>query len=117
MSEFNYLKEKRRYLDSIGRTEGGCTGVLCNRCMFDNISSDIRCSEFEMVRPEDATELIRKWAEEHPCVTNADKFKEMFGVEPSLSCCPISCNRSCKEPDECKYLNWWKEEYEVPESV
>lgn len=37
-----------------------------------------------VVDPEKAEEVIMDWAKEHPVVTNRDKFKEVFGIDPVL---------------------------------
>lgn len=78
--EFNYLVEKRRMLDSLGRTGGKCNGVKCPMCPLSNHNngSNWICSVFEIEHPIEATEIVRKWAEEHPRKTRKDVFLEKF---------------------------------------
>jgi hypothetical protein len=115
MSEFNYLAEKRRHLDSTGRTGGGCTGAKCGYCVLNpaNNGHGIDCFHFEMNYPEEATEAIRKWSEEHPRITNADKFREVFGDIPQFK--NKGCDK-CLESTPCDNCDWWDEEYKPPKS-
>jgi len=65
--EFNYLVEKRRMLDSLGRTGEQCTEVDCFICPLANCNNGvgIACSVFEICHPLEATEIVRKWTEGH----------------------------------------------------
>lgn len=74
--EFNYLVEKTRMLNSLGRTYGKCAGVLCQNCPLDSQNST--CYDFEAEHPVEATEIVRKWANEHPRKTRKDVLKEAF---------------------------------------
>lgn len=118
MSEFNYLSEKRRYLDSIGEISAYCTGVKCEDCLLSAYHNNHNrsCGEFEFEYPEEATELIRKWAEEHPVMTNADKFKEVFGFIPYGTEALCMSDKSCDHYDcnDCEFKAWWNEEYKEP---
>jgi len=80
MKDFNYLKEKRRMLDSLGRTGRGCDGVQCKECPLGSSNNEhgCRCKEYETKYPEEATEIIRKWAEEHPQKTLLQDFLEKY---------------------------------------
>ena len=115
MSEFNYLKEKRRYLDSIGRQNNMCLGARCKECILRPADGD-SCTAFEVEHPEEATELIRKWAEEHPVVTNRDKFEEVFGFAPNTEGCLLRGCTGCKYND-IEYCGqaWWDDEYKGKE--
>ena len=48
-------------------------------------------------------------------MTNAQKFKEIFGLEPDIYSCPLRCpDGTCEfeEQDLCHTLsNWWSLEY------
>lgn len=54
-------------------------------------------------------------------MTNAEKYKEIFGFEPDISACPtnkcINCPRSVVTPGNnciCNDIdtpNWWEEDY------
>lgn len=52
-------------------------------------------------------------------MTNAEKFKEVFGVEADTQCCVLNCKtmgRPCKYYEEldggCNCDKWWYEQYE-----
>lgn len=78
--EFNYLVEKQRMLNSLGRTGGDCDGVACAMCpLSSNINVyEVTCNHFEIEHPLEATEIVRKWAEEHPRKTRMDILFEKF---------------------------------------
>ena len=68
---FNYLVEKKRMLNNLGcirQTSGTCDGLECNKCPLSKCKNgyDLSCSTFEIKYPAEATEIVRKWAEEHP---------------------------------------------------
>lgn len=49
-------------------------------------------------------------------MTNAEKFKEVFGVEPDEESMAIACpiDKDCKfqsEMGSCHCEDWWQEEY------
>lgn len=66
--EFNYLAERTRMLDSIGREQGRCTGVYCEQCPIFHVAKTYNsdCANFEGDHPFKATEVVRKWTEENP---------------------------------------------------
>lgn len=71
MKEFNYLYEKRRMLNSLGRTGSMCDGVNCLECPLNAEKHDkcIKCiggGYVELENIEEATYIVRNWAEEHP---------------------------------------------------
>lgn len=76
--EFNYLIERRRMLNSIGRTKGRCSNISCSNCpLFIERKGKIpHCADMEY--PIEATEIVRKWAEEHPRKTRKDVLLEKF---------------------------------------
>lgn len=106
--EFNYLVERTRMLNSLGRTYGKCAGVLCQNCPLDSQNST--CYNFEAEHPVEATEIVRKWAEENPRKTRKDVLLEKFpnaefcSDGSPCSCCVelgmipnIQCNLRCIE--------------------
>lgn len=131
MSEFNYLEERQRYLNSIGRTDGKCNKVSCTSCMLScyNNGLEIMCGVFEGEYPDLATETVRKWSEAHPLISNADKFIEIvedtFGItfdkEDFIAECPLGqlfkdeCPKNSGGCSKCK--EWWAEEYKEPKRV
>lgn len=78
--EFNYLVEKVRMLNSLGRMSGECAGVDCSICPLSdqNNGLNITCGAFEMQHSLEATEIVRKWAEKHPIKTRKDVLLEKF---------------------------------------
>lgn len=77
--EFNYLVERTRMLNSLGRRRGRCEGVPCEVCPLWNNAVDRRnCTWFEGEHPIEATEIVRKWAEEHPKRTRKDVLLDKF---------------------------------------
>lgn len=84
MSEFNYLREKQRMLNSIGRKDYACLGAVCDRCpiSYENNKRHKHCADFEMMYPDEATEKVRKWSEEHPVKTRKDLLLEKFPNAP-----------------------------------
>lgn len=64
-------------------------GRMCKVCMecencplkSSNNFRGVVCNLFVRKFPEEAERIIMKWAKEHPIVTNAMKFKEIFGYD------------------------------------
>ena len=46
-------------------------------------------------------------------MSNAEKFKEVFGFEPNQKACPfVECNNTCPNYEHwCCQEMWWKLEY------
>ena len=74
--EFNYLVEKTRMLNSLGRKTGCCVGVGCEDCPLS--VREFTCEQLEADCPLEATEIVRKWAEEHPRKMRKDILLEKF---------------------------------------
>lgn len=92
--EFNYLAEKVRMLNSLGRMSGECVGTDCSICPLScqNNGLNIPCGAFEMNHPLEATEVVRKWTEEHPRKTRKDILLEKFSnAELGEDGVPLSC--------------------------
>lgn len=102
-----------------------CNSNICSsECPFwrDNLSiPDLGCADFIRMFPAEAVSIVEQWSREHPVMTNAQKFEEVFGEKPDRSiggrlCPPIAlrkskdCNINCFE---CK--QWWDEPYKEPE--
>ncbi len=80
MDAVKYFEEKRRMLNSLGRTGGECGGVRCSDCPFSNENSggELYCEELEILYPERAIEIIEKWSQEHPQKTFLSDFLEKY---------------------------------------
>lgn len=111
----NYLREKARMTTN-------CED--CNNCpiSFENNGEEINCCEFEAEHPSETIAIIQKWSDEHPVMTNKEKFvqimKDVFGVDivinkgdcPPTLYCVEGCNEGCPE-----CLKWWNEPYKESE--
>lgn len=76
------------------------------------------CMEYTINNPQEAEEIIMAWEKEHPVKTNADKFKEVFGVETSLSGCNgIFCQKGLPDCKNCDCNGFWSKEYIEPKEV
>lgn len=81
MSELNYFKEKRRMIEGLGGLTGDITcGTACKECLLSSCKNEYRlgCLVFEMLHPDEATKIVRKWADEHPRKTRKDILLEKF---------------------------------------
>lgn len=80
MDAVKYFEEKKRMLDSLGRTEGRCYGVECSTCLLDSTNNriDAACEELEILYPERAIEIIEKWSKEHTRKTMLQDFLEKY---------------------------------------
>lgn len=121
-----YQKNLVRVWDSL-RTENkgsySCNLVECAECPFyKTVCSNMKLGI--LFNAEKAIEIVNDWAKEHPIVTMADKYKEVFGVEPKnergeyvcpawagfgLDICDKNaiCSKGCNE-------NFWNSEYKEP---
>lgn len=112
-----FKRDYIRMMDSVrGVTYKGkpnCKGVYCGNCPIDGLC--------QAQMAFDIIEEVEQWAKEHPIVTYAGKFKEVFGREPRLTSggylCPSVCTGGCsnrnKVCDICKE-NFWTSEYKDP---
>lgn len=121
MDAVKYFEEKKRMLDSLGRTKGGCYGVACSNCLLCSESNgiEVNCGELEMSYPERAIEIIEKWSEEHPRKTLLQDFLEKYpkarlrdngtpkdvcpyslGYEEHKGCCDGRCMKCWNRPLE-----------------
>ena len=78
---FNYLEEKRRMLDSLGKKGDGCASVDCKKCPLHSPAVKFThglCRTLEIEYPEIATDTMREWAEAHPVRTRKDVLLAMF---------------------------------------
>lgn len=67
------LKERRRMCDSFRK---------CNDCPLGKAQPEIgSCKHWTVENPEETEKIVMQWSKEHPTVTNAMKFKEVFGYD------------------------------------
>lgn len=120
LSKEEYKKNLIRMFDSIRdefKGEENCAGVGCGSCPFYEEVCSIGQVKFHVY---EAIEVVEKWAKENPIKTNADKFKEMFGVDAPMNRCiqnDVFC-ADCEyyelgsEPTGCKANErFWNAEY------
>lgn len=99
--------------DSIRSTHKGektCRGVNCRDCPFDD----------DICNMHDAIEIVEQWTNQHKIKTNSQKFKEVFGFEPT----PIYCVNNNVKCENCEYFDYndglcdvgifWDAEYMPP---
>ena len=88
MDALEYLKERNR--------------------MWDVSQVSVEVEEDE--NPAEAVRIVEEWSREHPKMTNARKFEEVFGVKYD----------PYEEYDDAVMLKlppeWWDAEYKEPES-
>lgn len=123
LSKEEYKRNLVRLWDSLRGDDKGdesCTGIRCIDCPFDGKTCNIGAPNF---RAYEALEIVEKWAKEHPIVTNAEKFKEVFGVDAPMNRC-IKNDEFCAD---CEYYEFgserggckaderfWEAEYKEP---
>lgn len=77
---------------SMHKGKEDCEGVSCVDCPLNGVCDDA-ANAFDMI------EVVEKWVKKHPIVTNADKFKEVFGLDMA----PIHSCVSSKSCEDCEY--------------
>lgn len=120
MTKEEYKENLIRMFDSLRtkcKGESACAGIICTDCPFN----EKVCSAGTAIRNAyEAIDLVENWAKEHPIKTNADKFKEVFGFEPT----PIYCVNNNVKCEDCEYFDYndglcdatrfWDAEYMPP---
>ena len=109
-------------MDSMRKHHKGelkCSGVECGDCPISGCCSAISRIEAAYT----IVEIVEKWGKEHPIVTNADKYREVFGVSPTAIdvgnfVCPerVGFSGICKATNNCTSckINFWTSEYKAP---
>lgn len=119
LSKEEYEKTVIRMMDSIRKTHKGelnCKGVVCEGCPMRGNCGPALEAAYSVIK------IVEKWGKEHPIVTNADKYREVFGVNPvgvvsnefiCPSCAGFNCDCSSDKCTACK-TNFWTSEYKAP---
>lgn len=109
MAEFTEVLKQRKRMCRIS----GCS----THCLLHylNNKTGSPCDNYILEYPEEAEEIIMEWAKEHPIMTNAQKFKEVFGINKPLTSCEGFYCESCYDCDKCRYKDFWNREYKEPE--
>lgn len=127
MEALDFLKEAQRLCEQSRYCSMECP--LYERCIFDFMYEN-ESSKETWERIEKAVAIIEQWSKEHPIITNAIKFKEVFGfngdtvnkVKPGKgiagtkgSCGYDDCRDSCGSRCFPRCPMWWDDEYKEPE--
>ena len=124
MTREEYKKTYVRMMDSVrssGKGESNCKGVACDNCPLRMLCTSVSTA---MINAFEFIDVVEKWGKEHPVITNADKFEEVFGYAPHDPMCSNSypCPNSMgadfydcssKICADCK-KGYWEAEYVAP---
>jgi len=94
MEALDFLKEAQRMCESYPDCKGcPLINFACGfiRCIERFSDADIQCQ----------IKVVEQWSKEHPIITNARKFEEVFGL-------PAHCMID-------QDAQWWDEPYKEPE--
>lgn len=102
-----------------------CSTHECYDCPLDN-NSLCAFGMYENQSDEyfkGLVDAVIAWKENHPVQTNADKFREVFGVDPIASdeharyMCPPAKVQGCCESGTCDVCeSWWDKPYDGVEN-
>lgn len=126
-----YKENVIRMFDSIRsehKGEENCAGVACYDCPFFekicNMGGIIRRHPHEcvenigrfVIHPYETIEIVENWVKEHPVVTNAMKFEEVFNIPSDIELTCINMDKNCVKcvyynDGECPVNNWWNSPY------
>lgn len=107
MDAVEFLKEKNRLCDKYTTCVSGCPIIkTCNRLRDKG--------------NEETVAIVEKWSKEHSIITNADKFKEVFGIEinsfGNANFIQIVTNSDSQTIKAIQCLDeFWDEPYKKPE--
>lgn len=108
MDAITFLKEYHRMCGTVGE---------CGKCPAYVEDAYPLCEYIDPGKEKEFVDVVKKWSQDHPVITNRMKFKEMFGWELMD---PISCrfyhDKSCDhfayDKIICRNCPWWDEPYE-----
>ena len=103
MSPELLLKELNRMCETVEVDERSLGANCIDACEIGRYGCNFRslADHAEVV-----VAIVEEWSKEHPLTTNADKFKEVFGVEPCLVGFLNNHTRAMGRP-----LEWWNSPY------
>lgn len=86
MTKEEYEKQLIRLRDSLRECKGSndCAGVPCYKFPFNEKVCIVRGTVYNAYK---AMEIVEGWAKDHPIKTNANKFKEVFGIDAPMRRC------------------------------
>lgn len=77
----NYFSEKARMSKT---TKSGICKVKCVKCPLGGFNNGVGecCTDFEMLYPEKAIEIVQQWSDEHPQKTYLTELLKIFPNTP-----------------------------------
>ena len=113
-SAIEYLRDARDMCNDYIKND------YCDRCYFYSEAYEACYREQrEYYEPDKAVEVVTKWSKEHPILTNAQKFEEVFGYPPQspigMSCPPKPETWDCSALECPVCMKWWDEPYKESE--
>lgn len=114
MEALEFMKEAKRMCLTIGCCSDCNLGYGCAIDGVKNLPDIVL---------ESNCLVVEQWSKDHPIVTNAQKFKEVFGQEPQsingiIFCPPVTPGAfECDRVDCMKCLEWWDKQYKEPENA
>lgn len=127
MEALEFLKQAQRLCEQSKYCSAVCP--LYEKCIFDFMYEN-ESSKETWERIEKAAATIEQWSKDHPIVTNAQKFKEVFGFYGDVvnrskpergiagtkgSCGYDDCRESCGSRHYPRCPMWWDDGYKEPE--
>ena len=81
-----------------------CKSTICDDCPMNESPEFCGLAPMEYTDEivESAIKVVEKWAKDHPVITNAKKFEEVFGVD--IGAVEGGVN----------HMTWWNQEYKEP---
>lgn len=117
--EKTYIRIMDSLRDNAFKGRKNCEGVACDECPLKPFCHAYGSSKH--YRAFDVIEIVEKWGAEHPVITRADKYKEVFGTYPKYKNNDLFCPGEARIKDNCLALNcdacknqYWNEEYVEP---
>lgn len=103
MAEFNVLKEYARMVQA---DKNGACKIGCINCPIAAVNNgeDKDCIKLLRLYPEKATEIIRKWSQEHPQKTRGDLIREHFPNANLEKILPCEIMGSKWKSENCEHL-------------
>lgn len=78
---------------------------ICQKCPVNETRGLLTCWRALADKPDKMEEIVMQWVEEHPLITNRDKFREVFGIDIS-DLFALGISRHLQ--------NWLEKEYKEP---
>jgi len=118
--ENTYVRMMDSLRDKNYKGRKNCNNVVCKDCPLEGFCED--SSSSKNYRIFDLIEIVEKWGKEHPIITRAEKYKEVFGTRPVYSDDVFICPGAIRDIDLCNIHlcedckeEYWNGEYVEPE--